>query len=173
MATLRKGLTLQMAPHSYAPAKSPARNMKIRLAQEEDLSSIIELCKAHAQYEKSPFKEENKKELLSKYIFNPDFNIKCLVAESDTEIIGYATFFKQFSTWDAGYYMYVDCLFLKENARGNGTGRQIMESIRAHSKEEGCTVIQWQTPSFNTRAIKFYTLLGAENKNKERFFWKA
>lgn len=149
------------------------RNMRIRFAEERDLSSIIELCKAHAQYERSYFKEENKKELLSKYILNLDSNIKCLIAESDTEIIGYATFFKQFSTWDAGYYMYVDCLFLKENARGNRTGKQIMELIRAFSKEEDCSIIQWQTPNFNTGAIKFYSRLGAERKNKEKFFWKV
>lgn len=147
--------------------------MKIRFAEEKDLSSIIELCKAHAQYERSSFKEENKKEQLSKHILNPDSEIKCLIAESDTEIIGYATFFKQFSTWDAGYYMYVDCLFLKENARGNGTGKQIMELIKSYSKEQGCPIIQWQTPGFNIRAIKFYTLLGAERKNKKRFFWKV
>ena len=147
--------------------------MKIRFAEEKDLTSIIELCKAHAQYERSSFKEENKKELFSKHILNPDSNIKCLIAESDTEIIGYATFFKQFSTWDVGYYIYVDCLFLKEGARGNGTGKQIMELIRVFSKEEGCSVIQWQTPNFNTRAIKFYSQLGAERKSKERFFWKV
>lgn len=110
--------------------------MKIRFAEEKDLSSIIELCKSHAQHERSSFKEENKMEQLSKHILNPDSEIKCLIAESDTEIIGYATFFKQFSTWDAGYYMYVDCLFLKENARGNGTGKQIMELIKSYSKEE-------------------------------------
>lgn len=147
--------------------------MKIRFAEEKDLTSIIQLCKAHAQYERSSFKEENKKELLSKHILNPDSNIKCLIAESDTEIIGYATFFKQFSTWDVGYYIYVDCLFLKDSARGKGTGKQIMELIRVFSKEEGCSVIQWQTPNFNTRAIKFYSQLGAERKSKERFFWKV
>ncbi|MGG1924374.1 GNAT family N-acetyltransferase [Chryseobacterium cucumeris] len=147
--------------------------MKIRFAEEKDISSIIELCKAHAHYERNFFKEENKKEQLAKHLLDPDSHIKCLVAESDTEITGYATFFKQFSTWDAGYYMYVDCLFLKENARGNGTGKQIMELIKIHSKEEGCSMIQWQTPDFNTRAIKFYTLLGAERKNKKRFFWKV
>lgn len=169
----QKELILPMVLHSYAPVKPLLRNMKIRFAEEKDLSSIIELCKAHAQYEKSSFKEENKIQLLSKYIFDPNSNIKCLIAESDTEIMGYATFFKQFSTWNAGYYMYVDCLFLKENARGNGTGKQIMELIRVLSKEQDCQIIQWQTPSFNTGAIKFYSRIGAERKNKERFFWKV
>lgn len=137
------------------------------------MNSIIELCKAHAHYENNLFDEENKKKLLSQYIFDSSLNIKCLVVESNTEIVGYATFFKQFSTWDASYYIYLDCLFLKENTRGNGIGKQIMEVVRDYSRVEGCSIIQWQTPDFNTKAIKFYNRLGAERRAKERFFWKV
>ena len=149
------------------------KNMKIRFAEKKDLDSIIELCKAHAFYEKSNFNEGNKKGKLSQHLFESESNLKCLIVESDTEIIGYATFFRQFSTWDAGYYIYLDCLFLKENARGNGIGKQIMEVVRDYSKTVGCSIIQWQTPGFNTKAIKFYSRLGAERKTKERFFWKV
>jgi len=146
--------------------------MKIRFAEKKDLSSIIELCKAHAFYEKSNFNENNKKEQLSNHLFESESNLKCLVVESGIEIVGYATFFKQFSTWDAGYYIYLDCLFLKEKARGNGIGQQIMEVVKKYSKAADCSIIQWQTPDFNTKAIKFYSRLGAERKAKERFFWK-
>lgn len=147
--------------------------MKIRFAEERDMESIIELCKAHAQYENSLFDKENKKEQLSHYIFDSSLNIKCLVVESNTGIVGYATFFKQFSTWDASCYIYLDCLFLKENIRGNGIGKQIMEVVKDYSKAVDCSIIQWQTPAFNTKAIKFYSRLGAEKKAKERFFWNV
>ena len=147
--------------------------MKIRFAEEKDLDSIIELCSDHAQYERNHFDKKNKKELLCQYIPDPNSCIRCLVVESGTEIVGYATFFKQFSTWDAGYYMYIDCLFLNENIRGQGIGKHIMELIKSCSKEEGCTIIQWQTPKFNTKAITFYSRIGAERKSKERFFWKV
>jgi GNAT superfamily N-acetyltransferase len=152
------------------PAKS--KNMKIRFAEERDIEFVIRLCKAHALYEKSNFNENNKKEQLSKHLFESSSGLKCLVVESGIEIIGYATFFRQFSTWDADYYIYLDCLFLKENARGKGTGQQIMDVVKKYSKEAGYSIIQWQTPDFNTKAIKFYSRLGAERKAKERFFWQ-
>ncbi|AYN00602.1 GNAT family N-acetyltransferase [Chryseobacterium sp. 3008163] len=146
--------------------------MIIRFATEIDLASIIKLCKAHAQYEKSDFNETNKTELLSQHLFALEPDLKCLVVEYNKKIVGYSTFIKQFSTWEAQYYVYIDCLFLTENIRGNGIGKQVMEKIKEYAQSANCSVIQWQTPDFNTRAIKFYHNLGAESKSKERFTWK-
>ena len=131
--------------------------MNIRFAQRDDIRSIVGLCKEHANYEKTRFEENNKLDMLSKFLFDFDFGFKCLVVESQEEIVGYATFIKQFSTWDADFYVYLDCLFLKEKARGNGMGKKIMERVKAYAKSVNCTVIQWQTPSFNEKAIGFYT----------------
>ena len=33
-----------------------------------------------------------------------------------------------------------------------------------------CSHIQWQTPEFNKRAIKFYDRIGAQSKSKMRYF---
>ncbi len=37
----------------------------------------------------------------------------------------------------------------------------------------GCEGIQWQTPIFNTRAMKFYERLGATANDKRRFYLVA
>lgn len=145
--------------------------MEIRFAQQRDIRQIVELCKEHARYEKSDFDPANKIELLTKYLFNCQGNIKCLVVEQDDEIVGYATYVKQFSTWEASYYIYLDCLFLKEKARGKSWGTQIMQIIKEGAKSENCKIIQWQTPYFNEKAIAFYKKLGAVSKAKERFYW--
>ena len=75
-------------------------------------------------------------------------------------MIGYASFMKQFSTWDASFYIYMDCLFLVTQARSQGIGVQLMDAIEQAATEAGCTEIQWQTPNFNTRAIQFYKKSG-------------
>lgn len=147
--------------------------MEIRFTKEEDLKSIIELFKAHTSYEKITFIEGNKVELLRKQLFNSKEGLKCIVVESVGEIVGYATFIKQFSTWDVDYYIYLDCLFLKESVRGKGIGKDVLEIIKKYAKSVNCSVIQWQTPIFNKRAIQFYSALGAESKSKERFTWKV
>ena len=79
---------------------------------------------------------------------------------------------KPFSTWDAEFYIYMDCLFLKDTSRGLGIREQLFESIKAECKKIGCSIMEWQTPNFNTRAIKYYNHIGASSKSKERFFLK-
>ncbi|MGY0425401.1 MAG: N-acetyltransferase family protein [Polaribacter sp.] len=146
--------------------------MQIRFAEKQDVKQIVKLCKLHATYEKTAFDITNKEELLSKHLFDCSNNIKCLVVENDNKIVGYATFIKQFSTWDANFYIYLDCLYFRETFRGKGLGTEIMNKIKEYAISENCKIIQWQTPDFNEKAITFYQKLGAESKTKERFSWK-
>lgn len=143
--------------------------MKIRFAQRKDVSQIIELCKEHADYEKVDYEGENKSVLLSNFLFKKNPSLKCLIVKHENIIIGYATFIKQFSTFDTDFYIYLDCLFLKNKNRGKGIGLLLMEKIKEYAKAENCTIIQWQTPSFNKKAIDFYRKIGGISKSKERF----
>lgn len=147
--------------------------MILRFARQDDLPQIVDLCKAHALYEQAKYEHQNKSEILSKFLFGPSPSIKCLVIEQKRTLIGYATFMKQFSTWDANWYIYLDCLFLMENVRGMGFGKLIMEKIKEYALTENCKIIQWQTPTFNEKAILFYRGIGATSKTKERFFWRV
>ena len=145
--------------------------MKIRFAEKKDIEQLVKLCELHAIYEKATYDTKNKTVLLTKYLFDEKAVLKCLVVESKEEIVGYATFMKQFSTWDADFYIYLDCLFFIENVRGKGLGTLLMNEIKIYAKEQNCKEIQWQTPDFNTKAIQFYQKIGAISKTKERFYF--
>jgi len=143
--------------------------MEIRFAEKKDLPQIIELCAEHADYERAEYEVKNKAELLYEYIFGQNVSVKCLVVAQKNSIIGYATFMKQFSTWNADFYIYLDCLYLKADSRGLGLGSSLMEKIKEYAEVENCIVIQWQTPKFNRKAIDFYRKIGGTSKTKERF----
>ena len=143
---------------------------RIRFADPKDIDAIIQLCQAHAHFEKAEYNPEGKAKLLAQGIFSEQPKLYCLVVESDGVLIGYATYMKQYATWDAEQYVYMDCLYLKEFARGLGIGEKLMRRIQSESQKLGCSHIQWQTPDFNVRAIKFYNRIGAHAKPKERFF---
>jgi len=143
---------------------------EIRFAQPKDIEQIIALCEAHAQYEQAEYYKENKTEQLTKDLFSHDKKLYCLVVERNDRLIGYATYMKQYATWDAEEYIYMDCLFMDESARGLGLGEKLVHKIQEEGAKLGCNLIQWQTPDFNTRAIKFYKRIGANSKSKERFF---
>lgn len=144
----------------------------IRFVVRDDLPQLVALCQLHAEFEQSDYDKNGKQAKLKKHLFSDSPALYCLVVEYKKESIGYATYMKQFSTWDTEFYIYMDCLFIKDTYRGLGIGAQLMERIKIESKKLDCKLIQWQTPNFNTRAIKFYNRIGATSKSKERFFLK-
>lgn len=145
--------------------------MVIREATPDDLEAIVELCALHAQYEKAEYEKEGKIDLLAEYLFGEVKAVHCFLVELEEEIVGYATVMQQFSTWDAAFYLYLDCLYFKEKVRGYGYGGKMMEYIRKYALKQGLSIIQWQTPVFNESAIRFYNRLGAVSNAKQRYGW--
>ena len=145
----------------------------IRWARPEDMDELVRLCAEHATYERSSFHPAGKEEALARMLFAPEARLRCLFAEMDNRIIGYATFSVEVSTWDADRYMHMDCLFLRPEARSKGIGRALMRRIAQEALAQGVKRMQWQTSSFNVDAIRFYDRLGPEKKEKFRMFLGA
>lgn len=143
---------------------------QIRPVKKEELPQIIGLCEAHAAYEQLSFARNGQEERLQKVLFGAEPTLYCLVVEADQKLLAYATYLKQYATWDAAEYLYLDCLFVSETARNQGIGARLMEKIKQEAVRLNCSLIQWQTPTFNTGAIRFYERMGATKKTKERFF---
>ena len=144
----------------------------IRFAEVTDLDNLVHLCKLHAIYEKCDYSSNSKKNQLQQHLFTNSPSLYCLVVPHEDTLIGYATYMKQFSTWDAEFYIYMDCLFITEESRGLGIGDCMMQRIKTETEKLGCKTIQWQTPEFNTGAIRFYDRIGGVSKTKERYFWQ-
>lgn len=145
--------------------------MSIRKATPTDIPTLIELCAAHAEFEQASYNPEGKAEALAQELFEKESALQCIVAEVEGEVVGYAAYIKQFSTWDVDHYVYLDCLYLKEHVRGQGLGHKLMDEVKRYAATENCKEVQWHTPEFNAKAIQFYTKIGATSKTKVRFFW--
>lgn len=148
-------------------------NSTIRFVRPSDLDELVQLCSLHAAFEKCDYNSVGKKELLNTHLFSDRPSLYCLIAEVEGNIVGYASYMRQFSTWDATSYLYMDCLYLRENARRKGLGEDLINRIKSEAVALNCSHIQWQTPSFNVRAMKFYKRIGATSKSKERYFLKV
>ena len=144
---------------------------RIRDATPADLPEIVRLCGEHAEFEQADYSPEGKAEKLAKLLFSDSLRISCLIVEgSDGEILGYATFMTELSTWEADFFIHMDCLFLRPQARGMGIGEQLIKEIAARAINMNCKQIQWQTPNWNERAIAFYYRIGANSKEKLRMY---
>ncbi len=141
----------------------------IRKAGEKDLATLVELCQKHSDYERAIYSPDGKQKLLKNAIFSDSPKLFCLVVVSNNNLVGYASYTFDFSTWDANSFLYLDCLYLEPNFRGLGIGEIIIEKLKEIATQNGCINMQWQTPVFNERAIKFYNRIGGTGKDKMRF----
>jgi ribosomal protein S18 acetylase RimI-like enzyme len=144
----------------------------IRNCEISDLAKLVVLCQKHAEYEKADFSTEGKEEQLEKALFNQNPQLFCLVVAANETIVGYASYTFDYSTWDAASFLHMDCLFLEEETRSFGIGEILIDKLKQIASEKNCINIQWQTPEFNTGAIKFYNRIGGKGKDKVRFTLK-
>jgi ribosomal protein S18 acetylase RimI-like enzyme len=140
----------------------------IRPIKSSDLVAFVNLCTEHAAYEKAEIEMAGKAEALKKAFETQ--RLYGWVVEVNKKLVGYATATLDYSTWDAAEFLHMDCLYLKEEARGQGLGEKLVLEIVKLAKEKNCVNVQWQTPDWNTEALRFYQRLGASSKPKVRFF---
>lgn len=143
----------------------------VRRARVGDLADVVALIAEHAVYEKAEPPAPGLEERLRILLFgSPEPRLRCLVAELDGTVVGYATCSAEVSTWDGAEYLHMDCLFLRDGHRGLGIGESLMTAVRDEARALGLGQVQWQTPAWNDGAIRFYGRIGATSKDKRRFF---
>ena len=141
----------------------------IRRVTPADMPALLQLCIDHAIYEKTIYTTEDVLEPLSRALFSQPPRLWSWVAEADGALVGYATASLEFSTWSAREYLHMDCLFLSEPWRGKGAGRALIDAVIDLAKSKGVDRIEWQTPEWNTGAVRFYKDVGATATMKLRF----
>jgi GNAT superfamily N-acetyltransferase len=153
-------------------AVDASASVSVRRATSEDLPRLVELITAHAEYENSTISVTGLAMRLADTLIEPQTRAECFVAESSTTptcVIGYATCTTEFATWSASEYLHMDTLFVDDAYRNHGVGRLLLDAITTHAAHLGLGEVQWQTPGWNTDAIRFYERVGATATTKTRF----
>jgi GNAT superfamily N-acetyltransferase len=129
--------------------------IELRRATREDIPRIFELVKELALFEKAP---EEVTATLADYEVNgfgenPLFG--AYLAFYQGKLAGFALWYFRFSTWK-GKRFYLEDLYVKDEFRGLGIGKQLIEICFEEAKNTKCTGMMWQVLDWNTPAIEFY-----------------
>ena len=133
----------------------------IRKATREDVPVILHLVKALAAYEKEPdaVVATEADYLRDGFGEHPLFHV--LLAENDGDVLGFALYYFNWSTWLGHSCLYLEDLFVVPERRRNGAGIALMRALAKIAKDEGCPKFIWQVLDWNEPSIKFYESLGA------------
>jgi GNAT superfamily N-acetyltransferase len=75
--------------------------------------------------------------------------------------VGFAVYFFNYSTWLGRNGLYLEDLFVRPHARGQGAGLALLRYLARLAVEQGCGRFEWSVLDWNQPAIDFYRAAGA------------
>lgn len=136
--------------------------MKVELLTEDRFADFVNLIQALAEYEHLPPLDPAAVARLRADAFAPRPRYEAAIVVNDAGVaVGYAIWFETYSSFQARPTMYLEDLFVIDQARGSGAGRLLFEHVRALGHARGCGRMDWQVLAWNTLARDFYARRGA------------
>ena len=141
--------------------------LQIRTAQPADVPAIAQMIKDLAIYEREPDAVKSTEADLSNALFSNSKShtsgpaAYAHVAELDGEVIGFALWFLNYSTWLGVHGIYLEDLYVQPEHRGIGAGKALLQTLAKLCVERGYGRLEWWVLDWNQPAIEFYKSQGA------------
>ncbi|WP_166384355.1 GNAT family N-acetyltransferase [Polaribacter sp. 11A2H] len=132
----------------------------VRLGEEKDMQSVLDLITELAVFEKEPDAVEITVEDLIKDGFSKNPKFKVFVAEQENKIIGIALFYERFSTWK-GRTIHLEDLIVTKSKQKIGAGKALYTAVLKYAHDHNFKRVAWEVIDWNTNAVEFYKSTGA------------
>jgi GNAT superfamily N-acetyltransferase len=140
---------------------SAPAEITIRPARPEDVPAIVAMVHELAEFERAAEQCHLTDQQLHTALFAPRPALFGHVATgAGGDVLGYALWFLNFSTWEGTHGVYLEDLYVRPAARGTGAGRLLMAALARICVDRGYRRLDWWVLHWNP-ARDFYGALGA------------
>ena len=139
-----------------------ASQLTIRPAQPDDVAAIFGMIHELAVFEKLEHMMEGNEAMLRDSLFGAHPACEALVGEAGGAVRTFALFFHNYSTFLCRKGLYLEDLYVKQDSRGKGYGKQMLAALAQLALERDCGRFEWSVLDWNANAISFYQGVGAE-----------
>jgi GNAT superfamily N-acetyltransferase len=136
-------------------------DLRIERATARDVSLILSLIKALAEYERLADEAVATEAGLRESLFGSQAGAEVAIAYAGEEAVGFAVWFHSYSTFLGRAGLYLEDLFVVPQWRGRGIGRQLLAYVARVAVARGCGRMEWSVLNWNEPAIGFYRRMGA------------
>jgi GNAT superfamily N-acetyltransferase len=133
----------------------------LRAAEPRDVAAIVGLIRELAEFEKLTHLVEVTPQRLHPQLFGERPAAEAVVAERERQVIGFALFFTNFSTFLGKPGLYLEDLYVQPAHRNVGVGRGLLKHLAGLANQRGCGRFEWSVLDWNVDAIRFYERMGA------------
>jgi GNAT superfamily N-acetyltransferase len=133
----------------------------IRPAIPDDVPTIASMIRELADYEVLAHEVTMEEGKLREHLFGGRPYAEVLVAETAQEVVGFALFFHNYSTFVGKPGIYLEDLYVRPSFRKHGHGKGLLQAVAQLALERGCGRLEWSVLDWNEPSIAFYKSLGA------------
>jgi GNAT superfamily N-acetyltransferase len=133
----------------------------LRAAAAADLSAIVGLISELAEFEKLSHLVVITPETLAPHLFGDKPVAEAVVAEVEGDVVAFALFFTNFSTFLGKPGLYLEDLYVQPAHRGSGLGKALLQHLGALAVARDYGRFEWCVLDWNENAIAFYEKMGA------------
>ncbi|MCU0921398.1 MAG: GNAT family N-acetyltransferase [Burkholderiaceae bacterium] len=136
-------------------------NAELRAAEPRDVPAIVGLIRELAEFEKLTHLVQVTPQSLHPHLFGDRPAAEAVVAERGAQVVGFALFFTNFSTFLGKPGLYLEDLYVQPAHRGSGIGRALLTHLAALANQRDYGRFEWSVLDWNVNAIRFYERMGA------------
>ena len=133
----------------------------LRAAEPRDVPAIVGLIRELADFEKLTHLVQVTPQSLHPHLFGERPPAEAVVAERDAQVVGFALFFTNFSTFLGQPGLYLEDLYVQPAHRGSGVGRALLTHLATLANQRDYGRFEWSVLDWNVNAIRFYERMGA------------
>ncbi len=133
----------------------------LRAATPADVPAIVGLIRELADFEHLTHLCVVTPELLQPQLFGPRPPAEAVVGEVGGQVVAFALFFTNFSTFLAKPGLYLEDLYVQPAHRGSGLGKALLQHLAALAVQRDYGRFEWCVLDWNENAIAFYKKMGA------------
>jgi len=138
---------------------------RYRQAMEQDIEAILAMMRQYYAEDGYPLLEPEARAALRD--LTRDERLGCVwVAELHGRVVGYLAVTFGFSFEYRGRDAFVDELFIREEARGRGLGREALEIAEAFCRAHGVKALHLEVERHREHAVELYRVTGFENHER-------
>ena len=133
----------------------------LRAAEPRDVPAIVGLIRELADFEHLSHQVQVTPSSLQPQLFGPHPAAESVVAEQGGQVVGFALFFTNFSTFLGKPGLYLEDLYVQPAFRGSGVGAALLKHLAALARQRDYGRFEWSVLDWNVDAIGFYERMGA------------
>ena len=136
-------------------------NLKVRRADLNDLDQLVVFTVAE-------FREAERTESVPESIHagvkaaleDGTLGMYWVLSTIDSQLIGSVSVVKEWSDWHAGYYWWIQSMYIQPEYRGRGLMERLLDVVKEAAKDENALDLRLYVHKLNARAIAAYRKFG-------------